>query len=108
MGTQASESQNVFDGMRVCSHTHVAGAPLMSLALMVVGCASPSLMPQGQALAIKDRERALASHAEAIQAAISQSGKVGALAFLDAKDSHLVVLPGEQSGRCLGALHHVA
>ena len=66
----------------------------MGLALMVVGCASASLMPPGQAQAIKDRERALAVHADAIQTAISQSGQVGALAFLDAGDSHLVVLPG--------------
>jgi hypothetical protein len=46
-------------------------------------------------VAIQDRDRALALHADAIHAAISQSGKVGALVFLDAKDSHLVVLSGE-------------
>jgi hypothetical protein len=76
---------------------HVLGSrlPLMSLALVVVGCASHSLMPEAQAVAIKDRDRALASHAAAIHAAISQSGKVGALAFLDAKDGRLVVLPGD-------------
>jgi Spy/CpxP family protein refolding chaperone len=67
----------------------------MSLAVVVVGCASPSLLPEVQAVAIQDRDRALALHADAIHAAISQSGKVGALVFLDAKDSHLVVLPGE-------------
>jgi DNA repair exonuclease SbcCD ATPase subunit len=66
----------------------------MGLALVVAGCASASLMPPGQAQAIKDRERALAVHAEAIQTAISQSGQIGALAFLDTGDSHLVVLPG--------------
>jgi vacuolar-type H+-ATPase subunit I/STV1 len=69
----------------------------MSLALAVVGCASPSLMPGTQAVAIKDRDRALASHADAIHAAIGQSGNVGALAFLDAKDGRLVVLPGDSS-----------
>jgi len=67
----------------------------MSLALVVAGCASPSLMPEAQAVAINDRDRALASHADAIHAAISQSGKVGALAFLDAQDGRLVVLPGD-------------
>jgi len=73
------------------------GLPLMGLALMVVGCASPSLMPEAQAVAIKDRDRALASQADAIQAAINQSGAVGALALLDAKDGRLVVLPGDSS-----------
>jgi hypothetical protein len=72
-----------------------SGLPLMSLALVVVGCASPSLMPEAQAVAIKDRDRALASHADAIHVAISQSGHVGALAFLDATDGRLVVLPGD-------------
>jgi hypothetical protein len=78
-------------------HVVGSGLPLMSLALVVVGCASPSLMPETQAVAIKDRDRALASHAGAIHAAISQSGNVGALAFLDAKDGRLVVLPGDSS-----------
>ncbi len=71
------------------------GLPLMSLALVIVGCATPSLMPEAQTVAIKDRDRALASHADAIHAAISQSGDVGALAFLDARDGRLVVLPGD-------------
>lgn len=76
---------------------HVLGSalPLISLALVVVGCASPSLMPEAQAVAIKDRDRALASHADAIHAAISQSANVGALVLLDAKDGRLVVLPGD-------------
>lgn len=78
-------------------HVVGSGLPLMSLALVVVGCASPSLMPETQAVAIKDRDRALASHADAIHAAIRQSGNVGALAFLDAKDGRLVVLPGDSS-----------
>jgi hypothetical protein len=69
----------------------------LSLAVVVVGCASPSLMPETQVGAIKDRDRALASHADAIHAAISQSGNVGALAFLNAKDGRLVVLPGDSS-----------
>jgi hypothetical protein len=68
---------------------------LMSLAWVVVGCASPSLMPETQAGAVKDRDRALAPHAAAIHAAIGQSGNAGALAFLDAKDGRLVVLPGD-------------
>ena len=80
---------------RGAPHVLGSGLPLMSLALVVVGCASPSLMPEAQAVAIKDRDRALASHADAIHAAISQSGNVGALAFLDAKDGRLVVLPGD-------------
>ena len=76
-------------------HVRGSGLPLMSLAVVVVGCASPSLLPDVQAVAIQDRDRALALHADAIHAAISQSGKMGALVFLDATDSHLVVLPGE-------------
>jgi len=80
---------------RGAPHVLGSGLPLMSLALVVVGCASPSLMPEAQAVAIKDRNRALASHADAMHAAISQSGNVGALAFLDAKDGRLVVLPGD-------------
>lgn len=76
---------------------HVLGSALllMSLALVVVGCASHSLIPATQAGAIKDRDRALAPHAAAIHAAIGQSGNAGALAFLDAKDGRLVVLPGD-------------
>jgi hypothetical protein len=80
---------------RGAPHVLGSGLPLMSLAVVVVGCASPSLLPEAQAVAIQDRDRALAFHADAIHAAISQSGKVGALAFLDPKDSHLVVLPGD-------------
>lgn len=67
---------------------------VMGLAAVVVGCASDALVPREQTVAIKDRDRALAPHSEAIQAAIRQSGDVGALAFLDAGDGHLVVLPG--------------
>ncbi len=76
---------------------HVLGSALLlvSLAWAVVGCASTSLMPETQAGAIKDRDRALAPHAAAIHAAIGQSGNAGALAFLDAKDGRLVVLPGD-------------
>lgn len=74
-----------------------SGLPFTSLALVIVSCASPSLMPEPQAGAIKDRDRALASHAAAIHAAIGQSGNMGALAFLDAKDGRLVVLPGDSS-----------
>ncbi len=76
-------------------HVLGSGLPLMSLALLAVGCAGPSLMPRAQAAAIKDRDRALALHADAIQAATRESGNVGALAFLDARDGRLVVLPGD-------------
>src|SRR5712664_1246184 len=76
-------------------HVLSAGLPLVGLSLVVVGCASHSLMTVAQSEAIRDRERALASHADAIQAAVRQSGNVGALAFLDAKDGRLVVLPGD-------------
>jgi len=79
------------------AHAVGSGLALLSLALVVVGCASHSLMPETQAGAIKDRDRALASHAAAIHAAIGQSGNVGALAFLDAKDGRLIVLPGDSS-----------
>lgn len=67
---------------------------LISLALLVVGCAGHPLVPKEQALAIKTRARALAPHARSIHEAIRQSGSLGALAFLDAGDGHLVVLPG--------------
>jgi uncharacterized phage infection (PIP) family protein YhgE len=63
--------------------------------LLVVGCASHTLMPKEQAVAIDTRDRALVSHAAAVQAAIRQSENVGALAFLDATDGRLVVLPGD-------------
>ena len=72
-----------------------SGLLLLSLALLIVGCASRTLMPKEQAVAIDDRDRALVSHAAAVQAAIRQSGNVGALAFLDARDGRLVVLPGD-------------
>lgn len=68
---------------------------LASLAMLVTGCASQSLIPKDQADAIKRRDRALAPHVDAIQAAIRQSGDPGALAFLDAGDGRLVVLPGQ-------------
>ena len=82
---------------RGAPHVLGSGLALMSLGVVVVGCASHSLMPETQAGAIKDRDRALASHAAAIHAAIGQSGNVGALAFLDAKDGRLIVLPGDSS-----------
>ena len=80
---------------RGARHGLGSGVPLVSLALVVVGCASPSLMPETQTVAITNRDRALASRADAIHAAISQSGHAGALAFLDAADGRLVVLPGD-------------
>src|SRR5439155_5590752 len=58
-----------------------SGISLASLLLVVVGCANHSLVPAAQSAAIRNRERALASHAEAIQAAVKQSGDLGALAF---------------------------
>jgi plasmid maintenance system antidote protein VapI len=72
-----------------------SGVSMICLSLVVIGCASHSLMPAAQSEAIKDRERALASHRDVIQASVRQSGNAGALAFLDAKDGHLVVLPGD-------------
>jgi hypothetical protein len=69
----------------------------VSLASVVLGCATSSLMPATQTQAIRDRDRALAAHASAIHAAIGQSGNMGALAFLDAKDGRLVVLPGDSA-----------
>jgi len=68
---------------------------VLSLGVVVVGCASHPLVPREQAVAIKNRDRALAPHSAAIQDTIRQSGNVGALAFLDAGDGHLVVLPGD-------------
>ena len=67
---------------------------LGALAVLLAGCASHSLIPKDQAEAIKRRDRALAPHTAAIQAAIRQSGEAGGLAFLDATDARLVVLPG--------------
>jgi hypothetical protein len=75
-----------------------SGITLISLALAVVGCASHSLVPASQSAAIRSRERALASHSDSIQASVRESGKVGALAFLDAADGRLVVLPGDSAG----------
>jgi hypothetical protein len=72
-----------------------SGIYLVSLLLVAVGCANHSLMPAAQSGEIKNRERALAAHSGAIQAAVKQSGKVGGLAFLDATGGHLVVLPGD-------------
>ena len=76
------------------TQTVVSGLYLIG-ALMLVGCASHSLMPAAQSEAIRERERALASRTDAIQTAVRQSGKVGALTFLDTGDGHLVVLPGD-------------
>jgi hypothetical protein len=72
-----------------------AGITLGSVALLVIGCASHSLVPEEQAVAIRAREQALSAHTEAIQESIRQSGRLGALAFLDATDGHLVVVPGD-------------
>lgn len=71
---------------------------VLSLAVVVIGCASHPLVPKEQAEAIKNRDRALAPHSAAIQDTIRQSGNEGALAFLDAGDGHLVVLPGDSPG----------
>ena len=80
---------------RGAPHTLRSGLPLLSLVLLVVGCASHTLMPKEQVGAIDNRDRALVSHADAIQAALRQSGNIGALTFFDAKDARLVVLPGD-------------
>jgi DNA repair exonuclease SbcCD ATPase subunit len=77
------------------ARTVLPGVYLISALLLVTGCANHSLVPAAQEDAIKDRERALATRSDALQAAIRQSGKVGALAFLDTNDGHLVVLPGD-------------
>jgi hypothetical protein len=68
---------------------------VLALVMMVGGCASHALVPAPQATAIKHREQALAPHAAAIQDAIRQSGRTGALAFVDARDGRLAVLPGD-------------
>jgi hypothetical protein len=83
---------------------HVLGSCLLlvGLPLLVVGCAGHSLVPAAQSAAIRDRERALAPHADAIQAAIGQSGTIGGLAFLDASDGRLVVLPGDSPADAWG------
>ena len=76
-----------------------SGMTLVTLAALAVGCASkPSLVPERQAESIQIRERALAPHAEAIQEAIRRSNTLGALAFIDNANGHLVVLPGETPG----------
>jgi len=67
----------------------------VSMALLMVGCAGHSLVPKEQGAAIKARDRALSLHAEAIHQTIRQSATLGALAFLDATDGHLVVMPGD-------------
>jgi len=89
----------LWDAMRerICSRGSRAlrSGVYLAAAVVVAGCASHSLMPAAQTEAIRDRERALAARSDAIQAAVAQSGKTGALAFLDAKDGHLVVLPGD-------------
>jgi hypothetical protein len=68
--------------------------PLLALLLMVAGC-TPSLMPPSQAAAVRHRDRALAARADAIHATIKDSGRTGALAYLDGGDGQLVVLPGD-------------
>lgn len=83
-------------GISLVRIARAASVSLIGLLLMV-GCAGQSLMPATQSAAIRDRERALAPHADAIQAAVSQSGKAGALAFLDARNGRLVVLPGDSA-----------
>jgi hypothetical protein len=72
-----------------------AALPLLGLTLLGLGCATPSLMSGAQAASVKERERALARHADAIHRTIQASGNTGALAFLDAVDGRLVVLPGD-------------
>lgn len=71
------------------------GWALVAAAWLLAGCASPSLVPKQQAAAIEKRDLALASHADAIQAAIRESGKIGALVFRDAAGGPPVVLPGD-------------
>src|SRR5262245_19866655 len=66
-----------------------------AVAVLRAGCAGPSVIGKEQAQAVKARDQALVWHADAIQAAIRQSGTTGALAFLDAADARLVILPGD-------------
>lgn len=72
-----------------------SGIALLGLAVLGAGCAGPSLVPKEQAMAIERRDRALAQHSGAIHETIRTSGSLGALAFLDARDGRLVVLPGD-------------
>jgi hypothetical protein len=72
-----------------------AAMPFVSLALLLVGCAGRSLVPAEQAVVIKAHDRALAPHAPAIHETIRRSGHLGALAFVDAGDGRLIVLPGD-------------
>lgn len=69
--------------------------PALGALLMLAGCATPSLMPPSQAAAVKQRERALATHADTIHATIKDSGQAGALAYLEDGSGRLVVLPGD-------------
>src|SRR5262249_56274311 len=78
-----------------------SGVYLVSALALVSGCATHSLIPAAQSDAIREREKALASRSDAIQAAIHQSGKAGALAFLETKDNHLVSLPAHSPAHAL-------
>src|SRR5262249_38392331 len=73
----------------------LSGVYLVSALALVSGCATHSLIPAAQSDAIREREKALASRSDAIQAAIHQSGKPGAPAFLETKDNRLGPLPGD-------------
>jgi hypothetical protein len=73
----------------------IVGRHLIALALVLAGCAGPSLLTPEQSRAIRERERALATHADAVQAAIREAGATGALAYLDGSDGRLIVLPGD-------------
>jgi hypothetical protein len=72
-----------------------AALSLVSLALLLVGCAGHSLVPREQAAALRTHERTLAPHAGAIHEAIRRSGHLGAIAFVDTGDGRLIVLPGD-------------
>jgi hypothetical protein len=72
-----------------------AAMPVVSLALLLVGCAGHSLVPEEQAAAIKTHDRALVPHASTIHEAIRRSGHLGAIAFVDGGDGRLIVLPGD-------------
>jgi len=82
------------------------GSALMGLALVVV-VARPLADAGAQAVPSRTWTERSRPTPTPYTAAIRQSGNVGALAFLDAKDGRLVVLR-RQSGRCLVAVHHVA
>src|SRR5262249_43119786 len=77
------------------ARTVLPGVYLISALLLVTGCANHSLVPAAQGDGRGDGDGARATHSAAPRAAIRRGGRGGARAFLDTKDGHLVVLPGD-------------